>query len=117
MTINSSFPISVQQGFFSLPVTATWFGVSSRTIKRWMEDGLPYYQAGLGRRILFKPSDVFHMAFEASSFQEKFLDRRPDLFFKVFHEGTLIISTEDSVLWNVEAGETEIVIEVDMPTS
>ncbi|MGH9929231.1 MAG: neuraminidase-like domain-containing protein, partial [Pyrinomonadaceae bacterium] len=44
--------------------------------------------------------------------RELFLDRRPDLFFKVFREKELIKSTEDSVLWNVAAGNTEVVIEV-----
>lgn len=53
------------------------------------------------------------MEFDHSYFSECFLDRKPDLFFKVFRENELIKSTEDSVLWNVEAGETEIIIELD----
>jgi hypothetical protein len=55
---------------------------------------------------------AFRMEFGESYFKESFLDRQPDLFFKVFQGGRLIHSTEDSVLWNVEAGATEIVIEV-----
>lgn len=59
---------------------------------------------------------AFQMEFDQSYFQELFLGRQPDLFFKVFRESQLIKSTEDSILWNVRAGETKIVIEVDMPT-
>jgi hypothetical protein len=58
---------------------------------------------------------AFQMEFDQSYFQELFLDRQPDLFFKVFRQSKLIKSTEDSVLWNVRVGETEIVIEVDIP--
>ncbi len=55
----------------------------------------------------------FRISFEAAYFDELFLDRRPDLFFKVFEGETLIKSTEDLVLWNVSFGETEMRIEVD----
>ena len=58
---------------------------------------------------------AFRMKFDESYFRELFLDRRPDLFFKVFHKGELLKSTEDSVLWNVKVGETAIVIEIDAP--
>ena len=59
---------------------------------------------------------AFNIEFSESHFRELFLDRQPDLFFKVFYEKKLIKSTEDSVLWNVAAGETEIEIEVKAPT-
>ena len=59
---------------------------------------------------------TFNIEFSESHFRELFLDRQPDLFFKVFYEKKLIKSTEDSVLWNVDAGETEIEIEVKAPT-
>ncbi len=59
----------------------------------------------------------FHVEFTDSYFKELFLDRQPDLFFKVFRGDGLIKSTEDSVLWNVAAGETEVVIEVDIPAA
>ncbi|MDZ7961969.1 MAG: hypothetical protein RMY34_29540 [Aulosira sp. DedQUE10] len=56
----------------------------------------------------------FHIQFDEIHFRECFLDRRPDLFFKVFRNGELIKSTEDSVVWNVRTGETQIVIEVEV---
>lgn len=58
---------------------------------------------------------AFQIEFDESYFRELFHDRQPDLFFKVFSEGALIKSTEDSVLWNINAGAIEIIIEVDVP--
>src|SRR4051794_23561868 len=57
---------------------------------------------------------AFRMEFESSYFRELFSDRQPDLFFKVFDGSKLVKSTEDSILWNVDAGETGVVIEVDV---
>jgi len=57
----------------------------------------------------------FLIEFDQSYFKVLFLDRQPDLFFKVFRGDVLITSTEDSVLWNVRAGESAIVIEVEIP--
>jgi hypothetical protein len=57
---------------------------------------------------------AFRMEFASSYFRELFSDRQPDLFFRVFDGSKLVKSTEDSVLWNVDAGETQIVIEVDV---
>lgn len=58
---------------------------------------------------------AFQIEFNKTYFQELFPERKPDLFFKVFQSGSCIRSTEDTVLWNVEAGETEIVIDVALP--
>jgi 5-hydroxyisourate hydrolase-like protein (transthyretin family) len=58
----------------------------------------------------------FEIQFKESYFKEIFIDRKPDLFFKVFQNDELIKSTEDSVLWNVKVGEKEIEIKVDIPT-
>ena len=55
----------------------------------------------------------FHIKFTQTYFRELFFDRKPDLYFKIFKGGQLIASTEDSVLWNVQAGEREVEIEVD----
>ena len=56
---------------------------------------------------------AFLMEFDQSYFEELFLDRNPDLFFKVFQDNKLIISTGDSVIWDLKLGEKEITIEVD----
>jgi hypothetical protein len=55
---------------------------------------------------------AFQIEFDDSHFKELFVDRKPDLFFKVFANGRLLRSTEDSVLWNVDRA-TEVVIEGD----
>jgi len=55
---------------------------------------------------------VFRIQFDDSYFKEIFLDRRPDLFFKVFKGSKLIKSTEDSVLWNMKREDIEQTIEV-----
>lgn len=58
---------------------------------------------------------TFRIEFNQSYFNELFLDRRPDLFFKVFRGSQLIKSTEYSVLWNLDIGDTAIAIEVNIP--
>jgi hypothetical protein len=62
---------------------------------------------------LTDPDGNFQIQFTQSYFRELFIDREPDLYFKIFKGGQLIASTEDSVLWNVRAGELEVEIEVD----
>ncbi len=58
---------------------------------------------------------AFQIQFTESHFKELFLDRKPDLFFKVFKGDKLIKSTENSVLWNVGRKTKDIVIAVKMP--
>ena len=55
----------------------------------------------------------FHIQFTQIYFRELFFDSKPDLYFKIFKGSQLIASTEDSVLWNVQAGEREVEIDVD----
>ena len=57
----------------------------------------------------------FEIPFKESYFQELFLDRRPDIFFKIFRQNELILTTENTVLWNVEKREIPLVIEGDFP--
>lgn len=62
----------------------------------------------------------FHIEFTEAQFQGIFRERNPDLFFKVFHNGELIHSTEHSILWNVNQSEigTEenpLIIAIDLP--
>jgi hypothetical protein len=56
---------------------------------------------------------AFEITFNESYFRELFLDRRPDLFFKVIRDGTLVKSTRDSVLWNLEGEQEAVLIEVE----
>jgi hypothetical protein len=50
----------------------------------------------------------FSLEFTASYFSELFLDRRPELFFKVFVADELVLDTRHDVLWNVDAGNTRV---------
>jgi hypothetical protein len=59
---------------------------------------------------------AFSMEFDEHYFQELFFDRNPDLFFRVFNQRHLLMSTENSILWNVTAGEIPILLEVPMDT-
>lgn len=56
----------------------------------------------------------FQIGFQDADFKDLFGDENADLFFRVFREGVLIKSTEDSVLWNLKDEETKIQIDVDM---
>lgn len=55
----------------------------------------------------------FELRFDETYFSELFLDRRPDLYFRVYHQGAMLHSTEHDVLWNFASGEQELTIEVD----
>jgi hypothetical protein len=59
----------------------------------------------------------FQIELDEANFRKVFRGRKPQLFFKVFQDGRLIQSTENSVLWSEERAATEIVIEggVDPP--
>ena len=56
---------------------------------------------------------IFRIQFYESYFKELFLDRRPDLFFKIFRGDNLIKDTKDSVIWNVDREDIEVTIEVE----
>jgi excisionase family DNA binding protein len=45
-------------GFLPLKEAAVWAGVSARTVKRWLADGLPCYQAGHRTKVLIRPTDI-----------------------------------------------------------
>ncbi len=57
----------------------------------------------------------FERIFDETFFCDFAPDRMPDLFFRVYQGEMLIKSTEDSVMWNVKEGETNVVIAIDMP--
>src|SRR5438552_661916 len=88
---------------------ATRKGVAGLRVQAWDKDLICDDLIGSA---ITDEEGAFQIDLDASSFQQLFLDRRPDLFFKVFDDRSLIRSTEDSVSWNVDTGATEIVIEV-----
>ena len=86
-------------------------GIAGLRVEAWDKDLIFHDLVGSA---VTDAEGAFRIEFDESYFKGIFLDRLPDLFFKVFREDTLLRSTEASVLWNVPAGETEIIIEVDM---
>ena len=45
-------------GFLSLEHAAEFADVSVKTVKRWIERGLPKYQARPGSKVLIRPTDI-----------------------------------------------------------
>lgn len=87
-------------------------GVAGLRVEAWDKD--LFFNGPVGSDVTDERGS-FQIEFDESYFRQLFLGRRPDLFFKVFQVGRLVRSTEHSVLWNVESGTTEIVIECDLP--
>lgn len=56
---------------------------------------------------------AFAISFDASYFRELFLDRTPDLYFRIFSGDDLILSTEESTLWNVQRPDEPITLTID----
>jgi predicted site-specific integrase-resolvase len=50
--------VSAHSGFLSLEHAAQWADVPVKTIKRWIERGLPKYQVGKGTKLLIRPRDI-----------------------------------------------------------
>ena len=85
-------------------------GLAGLRVETWDKDLICNDLVGSSVTVL---EGAFQMSFVESYFRELFLDRRPDLFFRVFYKDKLIKSTEDSILWNLAAGDTQIIIPVD----
>ena len=49
---------AVTSGYLPLDRAAAGVGVSPRTLKRWIEHGLPVYQAVSRGKLLIRPADI-----------------------------------------------------------
>ncbi|MEM9164851.1 MAG: hypothetical protein AAGC54_17510 [Cyanobacteria bacterium P01_F01_bin.4] len=54
----------------------------------------------------------FLIRFDRFTFWDLFLERKPDLYFKLFRANVLIHSTENNVLWNVRQPDMDVCIDI-----
>lgn len=92
--------------------TKTNKGVSNLKVEAWDKDLL--FDDLVGSAITDASGD-FCIEFSEAHFRECFMDRKPDLFFKVYRGRSLIASTEKSVFWNIKKKSKNITIEVELP--
>ena len=85
-------------------------GIPGLHVEAWDKDAL--FDDMVGSAVTDEKGE-FRIEFTEAYYKECFLDRHPDLFFKVFHDGRLICSTEESVIWNLKSPKASVVIEVD----
>ena len=84
-------------------------GIAGLRVESWDKDLA--FNDMLGSAIT-DAEGAFQIDLDDAHFKEIFADRKPDVFFKVFANGDLVRSTEDSVIWNVEKA-SHVVIEGD----
>jgi len=49
---------ATRPGFLSIERAAQWSSVSTKTVRRWIEQGLPVYQAGPRTKVLIEPEHI-----------------------------------------------------------
>ena len=87
-------------------------GAAGLTVEAWDKDFL--HDDLVGKELTAEHGE-FKIKFEESYFQELFGDSRPDLYFAVFQGDSLLLSTEDSVVWNVNTGTTNVELHLILP--
>src|SRR6266481_5182813 len=90
---------------------ASRIGIAGLRVEAWDKDLIVNDLVG---STITDEQGKFRIQFTEAYLKELFLDRKPDLFFKIFHDEELIRTTEDEVLWNVPSQKIQITIEVNM---
>lgn len=102
------------------------YTIQGRVIDSFTGDGLAGVRVEAWDHDLFLPDDYlgwaatitdgsFSIEFESSAFEEFFIDRWPDLYFKVYCHDELLASTENDVLWNIREPQVGVTIKARPP--
>ncbi len=90
---------------------ATRRGVAGLRVEAWDKDRIFKDLAGSA---VTDTEGTFRMKLDDSVFKGSLAGRKLELFFKVFDDGGLIQSTENSVSWTPEKGTSDIIIVVEL---
>lgn len=89
-------------------------GVSGLRVEAWDKDFLVDDFVG---EAMSAGEGEFTIELDSKRFRELFLDRKPDLYFKVYEKDRLVRSTEEEVYWNAGAGDSHFDIEVPVESA
>lgn len=88
-------------------------GISYLEVEAWDKDKLIDDLVGSAKT---SKTGRFTIKLDSAYYKEVCIDRKPDIFFKIYREKELILSTEDSFLWNVASHQKDLQIIIPQKT-
>ena len=80
------------------------------TVEIWDKDRIGQDDA-LGT-VMSDTEGVFVVTFNKGEFKDLIFDRKPDLYFKVIHNGNTVLNTESNPIWNADEDTPRIQLDV-----